>query len=100
MKTFFKFLAVCLFLVVFIQTLQSKESWEAWKSYKTIIIKDIAGLARQNDPVEIPLSFHKNEILHLKQEIRVVKFLDNQAYKEIPCQVFEIKLSFKLNLIS
>jgi hypothetical protein len=91
MKKPFIFLMTCLLLGLVFQSSKSQEYWEFWKSYKTIIVEETEGLDRQDEPVEISMSFYKGEITHPEQEIRLVEILEKGDYKEIPCQVFEIQ---------
>jgi len=91
MKTPLIFLMTCLHLGLVFQPSKSLEYWELWKSYKTIIVEETEGLDRQNEPVEISLSFYKGEIADPEQEIRLVEILEKGDYEEIPCQVFEIQ---------
>jgi hypothetical protein len=91
MKKPFIFLMASMLLELVFQSSKSQEYWEFWKSYKTIIVEETEGLDRQDEPVEISLSFYKGEITHPEQEIRMVEILENSDYKEIPSQVFEIQ---------
>ena len=64
---------------------------KAWKNYKAIVLTETAGIDRQEEPVEVLLSFYPDEAQQLKRDVRVVA-VDPETYAltEVPSQVYDI----------
>lgn len=62
--------------------------WAAgWSRCKALTLDETVGQARPPEPVDIALAFPAGETTSLAREIRIAR-IDNNALREIPCQVY------------
>lgn len=64
--------------------------WDpAWQYYASVVVREQAGLARQNEPVHQLVGVYTDRLADAQKEVRVVE-LDavSGSPKEIPCQVY------------
>jgi hypothetical protein len=68
----------------------------AWKYYATLIVREIAGFRRTQEPVHLKLALYTDRLTEPRREIRVVEFdpdrLDHPdgPYREVPSQVYNV----------
>ena len=71
--------------------------WDpAWKYYATVVLKENAGIKREQEPVHIKMALYTNRLTDPEKEIRVVDYDPDQQnnplgpFKEVPSQVYNV----------
>jgi len=75
----------------------------AWQQQREIVVQETAGYDRESEPVEIELAFtqpvRKGGIDALeddiRREMRVLHYSPGAGFRELPCQVFDIRHAAK-----
>jgi hypothetical protein len=67
--------------------------WDpGWKFYASLVLTELAGLDRFDEPVHTNLAVYADRIQDPKRELRVVAVDPvSGAHREVPCQVHEVK---------
>ncbi len=72
---------------------------DAWKQRTELLVQETAGLDREHEPVETELAFTqplraggmRTLEEDIAREMRVVRYDEKDGFREIPCQVFDIR---------
>lgn len=64
-----------------------KQWAKGWRYFKTLTVKELLGMKRTNEPIEITLSFPAEQVVLLSREIRVARYT-NGKIQELTSQVF------------
>ena len=66
--------------------------WDpAWKYYASLVLTEMAGVARENEPVHASLAVYADRVTDPTRELRVVAVdPDSGAHREVPCQVHDV----------
>jgi len=68
----------------------------AWNYYATIVLKENAGMKREQEPVHLKMALYSDRLTDPEREIRVVEYDPNQQaradgpFREIPSQVYHV----------
>jgi hypothetical protein len=67
--------------------------WDpAWRFYASLVLTELAGVDRRDEPVHANLAVYSDRIQDPKRELRVVAVDPvSGAHREVPCQVHEVK---------
>ena len=68
----------------------------SWKYYATLVVREIAGFRRTQEPVHLKLALYTDRLTEPQREIRMVEFdperlnTPDGPYREVPSQVYNV----------